>query len=211
LRPRARLDLAQFGPIPGPPPPFALLWIKAPWADRRMLHRRVFRRDTDLEAIPMNDVAKVPVSQSVTIAPRPMFGMFGSLQREIDRLFEDFTPAFAAGRGLTDVKAKMDLAETKDGLELTVELPGLEEKDVNVTVSDGVLTVSGEKKFESEKKDKNYHLVERSYGSFSRSISLPDGVKAEQVKATMSKGVLKVAIPTPAKAETKKIEVTAAA
>lgn len=155
----------------------------------------------------MNDLAKTPVKQGATVATRPVLGVFGSLQREIDRLFEDFTPTFATGRGLTDVKAKMDLAETKDGLELTVELPGLEEKDVDVSVSDGVLTVSGEKKFESEKKDKNYHFVERSYGSFSRSITLPDGVKADQIQASMNKGVLKVIIPTPVKAEAKKIEV----
>ena len=158
----------------------------------------------------MNDLAKVPVTQGATAVTRPMFGMFGTLQREIDRLFEDFTPALTAGRALAEVKAKMDLAETKDGLELTVELPGLEEKDVNVSIDGGVLTVSGEKKFESEKTDKNYHFVERSYGSFSRSIALPDGVKADQIKASMSKGVLKVSVPTAAKAEAKKIEVTAA-
>ena len=77
----------------------------------------------------------------------------------------------------------MDLAETKDGLELTVELPGLEEKDVDVSVSDGLLTVSGEKKIESERQDKNYQFIERSYGSFSRAIALPEGVKADQIKA----------------------------
>ena len=158
----------------------------------------------------MNDIAKVPVTQGAAVATRPIFSVFGSLQREIDRLFEDFTPAFTTGRALTEVKAKMDLAETKDGIELTVELPGLEEKDVNVSFDDGVLTVSGEKKFESEKKDKNYQFIERSYGSFSRSIALPEGVKADQIKASMTKGVLKVTVPTPAKTEAKKIEVTAA-
>jgi HSP20 family protein len=152
---------------------------------------------------------QVPVKQDSAAPSRPSFNIFGSLQREIDRLFEDFTPSFAVGRGLVDVKARMDLAETKEGLELTVELPGLEEKDVEVAVSDGLLTVSGEKKFESEKKDKNYQFVERSYGSFARSIELPAGVTADQIKATMSKGVLKVVIPTPAKPEPKKIEVKA--
>src|ERR1019366_1653509 len=108
----------------------------------------------------MNDLTTIPVKQSAAAPSRSVFNVFGSLQREIDRLFEDFNPTFATGRSLTDVKAKMDLAETKDGLELTVELPGLEEKDVDVSVSDGLLTVSGEKNFESEKKDKNYHFVE---------------------------------------------------
>lgn len=158
----------------------------------------------------MTAQTQAPVKQATALPTRPVFNMFGSLQREIDRLFEDFSPAFAAGRPLADVKAHMDLAETPEGLELSVELPGLEEKDVDVTVRDGVLTVSGEKKLESEKKDKNYHFVERSYGSFSRSVALPDGAKADQIKATMSKGVLKVVIPTPAKTEPKKIEVKAA-
>jgi HSP20 family protein len=153
---------------------------------------------------------QVPVKQGAAAPSRPALSVFGSLQREIDRLFDDFTPTFATGRGLVDVKARMDLAQTPEGLELTVELPGMEEKDVDVTVSDGMLTVSGEKKFESEKKDKNYHFVERSYGSFSRSVALPEGVKADQIKATMSKGVLTVVVPTPAKPEPKKIEVKAA-
>ena len=159
----------------------------------------------------MTETAQVPVKQNAPTAARPpVFNIFGSLQREIDRLYEDFMPAFGTVRSLTEVKAKMDLAETKDGLELTVELPGLEEKDVDVSVSDGLLTVSGEKTFESERKAHNFHTVERSYGSFSRSVALPAGVKTDQIKATLSKGVLKVAIPTAAKPEAKKIEVKAA-
>jgi len=158
----------------------------------------------------MATTTEVPVKKVAAVATRPFFDGFGALQREIDRLFEDFTPSFAAqGRRVSEVRAQMDLAQTKDGLELTVELPGLEEKDINVAVSDGVLTVSGEKKFETEQKDKNYHFIERSYGSFSRSIQLPEGVSADQIKATMSKGVLKVIVPAPAKPEPKKIEVKA--
>ena len=159
----------------------------------------------------MDDQTQVPVKQGALAAMRPAFSAFGSLQREIDRLFEDFSPSLSFGRGLADIKARMDLAETKDGLELTVELPGLEEKDVEVQISDGVLTVSGEKTFESERKDKTYRFVERGYGSFSRSVELPPGVKAEDIKASMNKGVLKVSIPTPAKPEPKKIEVKPAA
>jgi HSP20 family protein len=158
----------------------------------------------------MNAPANIPVRQAAA-QPAPFASVFGSLQREIDRLFEDFTPVFATSRpGGSDVRCKMNLAESKDGLELTVELPGLEEKDVNVSIADGVLTVSGEKKFESETKDKNYHFVERGYGSFSRSITLPDGVKADQIKASLAKGVLKVTAPTPAKQEPKKIAIHAA-
>jgi HSP20 family protein len=157
----------------------------------------------------MNAPTNIPVKSTAT-AQRPIHNVFTSLQREIDHLFEDFAPTFAGARAGADIKCKMDLAETKDGLELTVELPGLEEKDVNVSVADGVLTVSGEKKFETEQKDKNYHFVERGYGSFSRSIALPQGVRADQIKASMAKGVLTVTAPTPAREEPKKIAVQAA-
>jgi HSP20 family protein len=158
----------------------------------------------------MNAPANIPVKKPAALGA-PFAGAFGSLQREIDRLFEDFTPAFATGRAAAaDIKCKMDLAETRDGLELTVELPGLEEKDVNVSFADGLLTVSGEKKVESEQKDKNYHFVERGYGSFSRSIALPEGVQPDQIKASLAKGVLKVTVPTPAKTEPKQIAIQAA-
>jgi len=157
----------------------------------------------------METQTPVPVKQGAT-APRPLFNVFGSLQREVDRLFDEFSSPFAAGREPAEVRCKMDLAETKDGLELTVEVPGLEEKDVNVSVSDeGILTVSGEKKFEREEKDKKFHFVERGYGAFSRSLSLPQGVNPDDIKASLSKGVLKVTIPTPVKPEPRTIEVKA--
>jgi HSP20 family protein len=82
---------------------------------------------------------------------------------------------------------------------------------VQVNFADGVLTIRGEKKAEKEEKDKNYRLVERSYGAFERSIALPDGVKPEDVKATIAKGVLTVKVPKPAPAQAKKIEVKSAA
>jgi HSP20 family protein len=153
----------------------------------------------------------VPVKKMTgALTVSPFFNAFAPLQREIDRVFEDFVPSFWPSANPVDVRCKLNLAETKDGLELTVELPGLEEKDVNVEVSDGVLTVSGEKKFESEQKDKNYRMVERGYGSFSRSIELPAGVKADQIKAALAKGVLTVTIPAAPTVAPKKIEVKAA-
>ncbi|HXQ46825.1 MAG TPA: Hsp20/alpha crystallin family protein, partial [Caulobacteraceae bacterium] len=111
-----------------------------------------------MTAVPVKKTTGTPIAS-------PFFNVFAPLQREIDRVFEDFGPTFWTGSNLAEVRCKMNLAETKDGLELTVELPGLEEKDVNVEVSDGLLRVSGEKKFESEQKDKNYRMVERGYGS----------------------------------------------
>ncbi|MGZ3273533.1 MAG: Hsp20/alpha crystallin family protein [Phenylobacterium sp.] len=157
----------------------------------------------------MDVQTQVPVKQSGAPS-RSFFTPFGSLQREIDRLFDEFSTPFTGGREAAEIRCKMDLAETQDGLELSVEVPGLEEKDVSVAVSDGLLTVSGEKKFETEQKDKKFHFVERGYGSFARSISLPPNVKADDIKASLSKGVLKVTIPTPAKPEPKRIEVKTA-
>jgi HSP20 family protein len=105
----------------------------------------------------------------------------------------------------------MDLAETDKEIELTAELPGLEEKDVQLNVVDNHLTIRGEKKNQREEKEKDYHLVERNYGSFVRTVELPPGVDPESIKAVMSKGVLKVTVPKPAPAQAKKIEVKAAA
>ena len=101
--------------------------------------------------------------------------------------------------------------ETDKQIEITAELPGLEEKDVQVNLADNVLTIRGEKKAEKEEKDKAYRLVERSYGSFVRSLELPEGVNADAIKASIDKGVLKVTVPKPAPAQVKKIDVKAAA
>lgn len=157
----------------------------------------------------MNVPAQIPVKHAAA-QTRTVPGLFGSLQREIDRLFDDFSPSFATGRDLSELRCRMDLAETKDGVELTVELPGLDEKDVQVMVNDGLLTVAGEKKFETKQADKTYRIVERGYGSFSRSIVLPAGVKEDDIQATLDKGVLKVVVPTPGKPEPKTIAVTTA-
>lgn len=131
---------------------------------------------------------------------------FVSLQREMDRLFGDFSKRFGepfAG----DAFPKLDIAETDGEIKVTAELPGVAEKDVDVTLRDDVLTIKGEKKAEREEKDENYHLVERSYGSFARSIQLPAGLDADKVKARMDKGVLTVTMPKPAAAQPQKIDI----
>jgi HSP20 family protein len=154
----------------------------------------------------------IPVGRERGAVAQP----FLSLQREIDRLFEDFTrgfpsmQAFAGGNGGM-LMPSTDVTETDKEIEITAELPGLEEKDVQINLSDNLLTIRGEKKAEKEEKDKNYRLVERSYGSFERTIALPEGVKADGIKATIAKGVLTVTVPKPAPAQAKKIEVKSAA
>lgn len=141
---------------------------------------------------------------------------FSVLQQEIDRLFEGFSRGFAGFPTFQSIPSRelmpsMDLSENDKEIEITTELPGLEEKDIQLNVADNVLTIRGEKKNEREETKKDYHLVERSYGSFTRSVQLPDGVNADNIKAVMSKGVLKVTVPKPAPAQTKKIDIKAAA
>lgn len=141
------------------------------------------------------------------LAGRPRF--FSPFQREMDRLFEDF------GRGLerfnlADLSPRMDMAETGKDIEITLELPGMEPADVEIAVEDGVLTVSGQKRADSEHKDKAWQVVERSYGAFSRSVRLPAGVEADKVSADMAKGVLKVIVPKPAAAQSTHVPIKSA-
>lgn len=133
---------------------------------------------------------------------------FTSLQREMDRLFDDFGRGFE--RSTPVAFPKIDVAESDSEVEVTAELPGLEQKDIEISVADNCLTVSGEKRTESERKDKAYALSERSYGAFSRTIGLPPGVDPASITATVGKGVLKVTVPKPASAKAARIEVKAA-
>jgi HSP20 family protein len=151
----------------------------------------------------------IPVGRERAVA-RSEFNPFATLQQEIDRLFDGFATSFSGfpARGLVP---SMDLSETDKEIELTAELPGLEEKDVQLNVADNVLTIRGEKKNEREEKNKDYQLVERSYGSFTRSIQLPTGVNPDSIKAVMSKGVLRVTVPKPAPSQAKKIDIKTAA
>jgi HSP20 family protein len=159
----------------------------------------------------MNLRSLIPVGRDRNVARQD--NPFMSLQREIDRLFDDFSsgfPTFSKGVG-SELLLSMDVTETDKEIEITAELPGLEEKDVQINVADNVLTIRGEKKAEKEEKDKNYQVLERSYGSFSRTLELPDGVNADAIKASIAKGVLKVTVPKPAPAQVKKVEVKSAA
>src|SRR5206468_11625279 len=118
-------------------------------------------------------------------------------QREVDRLFDDFTRGFGRFADWPEFPSTMptpmmDVTETEKELEVTAELPGMEEKDVDITLTDGVLTIRGEKKTDHEEKGKDFRMVERSYGSFARSLQLPAGMDPNMIKASLDKGVLKV-------------------
>ena len=133
---------------------------------------------------------------------------FTALRQEIDRLFHEVT----TGMGMAEVMPHMDVAETEANITVTAELPGMEEKDVEVTLADNVLTIRGEKKVEREEKGETRHVMERATGMFARTIEMPAGMDPAAVKATMDKGVLTVTLPKPAAAaEPRKIEVTRAA
>jgi HSP20 family protein len=147
---------------------------------------------------------------------RPEMNVFGTLHREIDRLFDDFTRGFGATgmQAMSNLVPSIDASETDKEIVITAELPGLERKDVEVSLDDNILTIRGEKEIEAEQKDdksKNVHVSERAYGLFYRMLELPTGIDPSTVQATMSKGVLKVTIPKPTRSEAKKIEVKEAA
>lgn len=158
----------------------------------------------------MNLRSLVPFRDRATPAGPEAF-LFGPLQREIDRLFEDFTRGLnvVGPQGQSTLMPKVDVTETDKEIVLTAELPGLERKDIDISLEDNVLTIRGEKKVEEEKKDekKNYHVSERSYGMFYRALELPAGIDPKSIQATMSNGVLKITIPKPARSEAQKIEV----
>ena len=156
----------------------------------------------------MNTKSVIPVGTQGAVTRRES-NPFAFLQQEIDRLFEGVTrniPGLA-----TTTMPTMDVSETDKVIEITAELPGLEKKDVELNVADNLLTIRGEKKNEREEKNKDYHLVERSYGSFSRSVELPAGVKTEDITAKIANGVLTVTVQKPAPKQTKQIEIKSAA
>lgn len=124
--------------------------------------------------------------------------MFSNLQREIDRVFQDFGRGGLPSLGEFGKNAaamKVNIAEHDGAIEVTAELPGCAPEDIDVQLKDGVLTIKGEKKVEKDEKQKDYHVMERSYGMFERSFSLPADVDAAKVEAAFDKGVLKVTLP----------------
>jgi HSP20 family protein len=139
---------------------------------------------------------------------------FGALRKEIDRLFEDVSKGFgiagptAAGFGLVP---DMDLQDGEKDVTLSVELPGVDEKDIDLSVSGQAITVSGEKKSETETKEGETVRRERSYGSFSRTVTMPFRIDGDKVEAKFAKGVLTITVPKPEEAllQAKKVPITA--
>ncbi len=134
---------------------------------------------------------------------------FLDIRDEIDRIFDTFLPTRfeAEYPAATTWVPRVDIAETDNEVVVTTELPGVDRKDVKLSIEDNVLTISGEKKQEKETKDKNYHCVERRYGAFRRSFTLPARIQADKVKASFKDGILTINLPKVEEAKTKEIPI----
>jgi HSP20 family protein len=175
-------------------------------------------------------LSKVPLSRQKVSEPASVpetWQSFDDLRQQINRLFDDigheawqpfrrslFTAEPLWRRGATwGAAPAVDVTESDKAYDVTVELPGMDEKNIEVKVSNGALTIKGEKQDEKEEKKKDYYLHERHFGSFERSFTMPEGVDADKIEASFKKGVLTVMLPKKPEAQkpAKKIEVKAAA
>lgn len=149
-----------------------------------------------------------------TLARFETQGELEQLQNRLSNLFGRGVTRRGDGREdltLADWTPVADISEDNNEYLIKAELPGAKQEDVRVTVENGVLTISGERKFEKEEKDKRYHRIERAYGTFVRSFTLPDDADAEKVRAEFKNGLLTVRLPKSEKAKPKQIEVKVAA
>jgi HSP20 family protein len=128
--------------------------------------------------------------------------------RDVDRLFDAF---FGGERDSRRWVPQMDLVEAEDHFLLKADLPGLDENDVSIEVQDGTLTISGERKAEHESSERGWYRIERSFGSFSRSLTLPDRVDPDGISASFDRGVLEVRIPKPEEHKPRRVEIKAGA
>ena len=139
--------------------------------------------------------------------PSDVLGEFDNFHSEIDTMFDRFRGGTTNESGLQTFLPAVDIAEEKDLFIVKVELPGINKSDVKITVQDDVLTVRGEKKQEKEQKESNYHRVERSYGVFQRSFTLPTSIHSERIDAEFKDGLLTINLPKVEEAKPKEIEV----
>lgn len=173
-------------------------------------------------------MADTPVEVKKATAPAPSRtstpDVFQSFRNEMDRLFDRFSGnfGFPSLRRMFDVEPwrfeamgitnpAIDVSEDDKAYKISAELPGLDEKDIDVTVTGDALVLRGEKRHEKEEKEKNYYLSERSYGAFQRAFALPEGIDRNKIDAQFSKGVLTITLPKTAEAQkqAKKITVKA--
>ncbi len=133
---------------------------------------------------------------------------FDSLRKDMDHFFDNFFSIGPSSMGESHWMPKIDMTEDEKAIYVKAEIPGLEEKNLSVSVQNGNLTISGVKSEEKEEKNKRYHLSERRFGSFYRSISLPTGIKADKITARYRNGVLTVEMPRSEEAKEKRIPIS---
>src|SRR4051812_7197017 len=149
------------------------------------------------DIVPQQPNSQRAVQTKRTTAEHPIL----SLQREMNRLFDNFfsgfvpSPRHAWEEGLQAYNPRVDITETPKALEVTAELPGMKEDEVEITLTPDALGIKGEKHQEKEEKNKNYYRMERSYGSFQRLVPLPVNIDTSLAEATFKKGVLRVTLP----------------
>jgi len=162
---------------------------------------------------------KLPIKTETSGAPQPAkfadWRPFDTLRNQMDRLFRDFETGFLQTPFYRDidnlfrsdfnfaVKPAVDIVEKDNAFQVTAELPGLESKDIDLQLSDGVLTIKGEKNEEKEEKTKDRYVSERRYGSFRRSLQVPASVESDKVEASYKSGVLTVTLPKSVEAQKK--------
>ncbi len=170
---------------------------------------------------------KLPIKSEnkTSVTPSSPRSTFETLRQEIDRIFDDFSPStwrFPFGRSIFgaevphptawQIAPAIDMVEKDKEYEISAELPGIDEKDIDIRLSNHTLSIKGEKSEEKEEREKDYYISERRFGSFHRVFRLPEGVDADKIQATFSKGVLKLQLPktTQAQQNNKKIDIKAA-
>lgn len=145
---------------------------------------------------------------ALELTPWRPFKELPALREEMDKLWS----RFFGERSLMEPFGKgwapsLDVSQTKDNIVVKAEIPGMDSKDIDISLSGGVLTLKGEKKQEKEEKDENYYFAERSYGAFSRSIQLPQEVQTDKIKASYKNGVLTINLPKSEEAKAKEVKI----
>jgi HSP20 family protein len=151
------------------------------------------------------------------VAPWRPFSELARMERDMERMFEDFwtRPWFGLGwprrfRALEEVAPRapaIEIYEEKDDVVVKAELPGMKREDLELNISDNLLTIKGEKKKEEEVKEKGYYYSERSYGSFTRTVEIPKDVQTDKVRASFKDGVLEIRIPKTEEAKRKEVKI----
>ncbi len=176
-----------------------------------------FKKEEEEDAGKTSPVKREDAKGQISAPVHPLLHFHQEIDRLFDQAFRSFGLAplafdrslFSSPQAEGMLKPTLDLGASENEYTITVEIPGVDENDVNVEIANDILTISGEKKQEKEEKERNYYRMERTYGSFKRVLHLPEDADQENVKATFKKGVLTVTMPRKAlpKSEVKKIEV----